>query len=109
MINLTITTLKGATVTLRTGEEGGTVGAYVNGKPHTTLGVKLGRNPELGDYLELAGNAKAQVNESDVIAVKAFFVDAAARFEAYKRSYVLSDSERSAALTAKMSGRYSAL
>lgn len=69
--------------------------------------MRLDHDRVAGDHLVLAGNVKAGVRADDMPVIRAFFARAAKAKADYIASYRLTDAERAASLTDKMSGRYS--
>ncbi|WP_414832209.1 hypothetical protein [Afifella sp. YEN Y35] len=109
MATITITTPRGAIVELDSGETGGLISAKLNGKPHTSMGVELGHDPEIGHHLKLAGKLRAQVRSEDVEKLRAFFRNEKQRHAEWVANYKLSATERSDALTERMDDPYSDL
>lgn len=108
MTTKTFTTPKGAEVKLTAHYLSG-FDAEVNGKPHTMTVARFVANDKVaGPHVALAGHVKAQVQPNDVDAVAEFFRTAEVRQAEDRANYKLSDSERSAALTADMDSEYSA-
>lgn len=103
-ISITITTPNGAEVTLT---HDWLISAAINGKPHTSSGVELSHDREIGNHLELAGKAKAQVRDEDMDALRAFFAAARRRDEEAKAAYQETAEDRSFSLADRMYGRHS--
>lgn len=106
-IKITIITTRGATVELIA--DNANVAAWINGKPHTSMGAKLGHDSIVGDYIALAGNAKAAISPETAATVREFLAAVATRKAEWIANYKLTAVELSAWVAEKMAGDRSAL